>query len=351
MRIAVAGCGYWGSKHIRVLHSIAGVDHLVAVDPREERLRELQRDYPALGGFERLDDALDDVDAVVIATPPETHARVAMAAMEAGKSVLIEKPLATSTLDAKRLVDTAEKRGLVLAVGHTFEYNAGVWKLRDLLDSGELGRIHYIDSARLNLGLYQSDVNVIWDLAPHDISICNYVLRSKPSLVEAWGSRHAHSFLEDVAHIRLMYDDPEVTADIRVSWLDPCKVRRTTVVGSAKMAVYNDMSPDERVRVYDKGVVPADPPALAQMPMSYRVGDIQSPYLRFEEPLLVQDREFAACVASGEVPATDGANGIAVVQVLEAAQISLRTSRPVHVSETDLRVGWDAESELEAATA
>ena len=170
-------------------------------------------------------------------------------------------------------------------------------------------------------------------------------------MVEAWGSRHAHSFLEDVAHIRLIYNEPDVTADIRVSWLDPCKVRRTTVVGSEKMAVYNDMSPDERVRVYDKGVVPSDPPALAQMPMSYRVGDIQSPYLRFEEPLLIQDREFASCVASGARPATDGANGIAVVQALEAAAISLRTGRPVHVSEMQLRLDWDVEPELAAATA
>jgi predicted dehydrogenase len=288
---------------------------------------------------------------MVIATPPETHAPLAMRAMRGGKSVLIEKPLATSTVDAKQLVDTADRLGLVLAVGHTFEYNAGVWKLRDLLDSEELGRIHYIDSARLNLGLYQSDVNVIWDLAPHDISICNYILRSTPSVVEAWGSRHAHSYLEDVAHIRLVYENPKVTADIRVSWLDPCKVRRTTVVGSAKMAVYNDMSPDERVRVYDKGVVPGDAPALAQMPMSYRVGDIQSPYLRFEEPLLVQDREFASCVASGERPATDGPNGLAVVQALEAAQISLRTRRAVHVSETEMRLVLGGESELVAATA
>lgn len=344
MRLAVVGCGYWGSKHVRVLHSISDVKHVAVVDPRAERLKELKRDFPAIGTFERLEDALDHVDAVIIATPPDTHARLAMTAMHAGKSVLVEKPLATSTLDARRMVDTAEKLGLVLAVGHTFEYNAGVWKLRDLLDEGELGRIHYIDSARLNLGLYQSDVNVIWDLAPHDVSICNFVLRSKPTRVAAWGSRHAHSFLEDVAHIQLVYDDPEVTAHIRVSWLDPCKVRRTTVVGSEKMAVYNDMLPDERVRVYDKGVVLAsDPPALAQMPMSYRVGDIHAPYLRFEEPLLVQDREFASCIATGERPSTDGENGFAVVQALEAAQISLRAGRPVHLSETEFRMSMGTE--------
>lgn len=343
MRVAVLGCGYWGSKHVRALHSIAEVDRVVAVDFREERLTELKREFPAIGVSRRLEDALDEVDAVIVATPPDTHARCAMVAMQAGKSVLVEKPLATSTLDARQMVDTAENLGVVLGVGHTFEYNAAVWKLRDLLDSEELGRIHYIDSARLNLGLYQSDVNVIWDLAPHDVSICNFVLRAKPSRVAAWGSRHAHSFLEDVADIQLMYDEPAVTAHIRVSWLDPCKVRRTTVVGSAKMAVYNDMLADERIRVYDKGVVAADPPALTQMPMSYRVGDIHSPYLRFEEPLLVQDRGFVSSVARGEQPPTDGENGFAVVQVLEAAQISLRAGRPVYLSETQLRVALEPE--------
>jgi predicted dehydrogenase len=343
MRLGVVGCGYWGSKHVRVLHSVPEVEQVIGIDPRRERLRELKRDFPALKTFEQLDEALNDVDAIIVATPPETHARVGMAAMQAGKSVLIEKPLATSTIDARQLVDMADRLGLVLGVGHTFEYNAAVWKLRDLVDSGDLGNVHYIDSARLNLGLYQADVNVIWDLAPHDVSICNYVLGSKPSRVEAWGCRHAHSFLEDVANIRLTYDDPNVTANIRVSWLDPCKVRRTTVVGSTKMAVYNDMSPDERIRVYDKGVVAADPPALASMPMTYRVGDIQSPYLRFEEPLLVQDREFASCVARGERPPTDGANGLAVVEVLEAAQISLRAGRAVHLLETELRVPWETE--------
>ena len=181
MKVAVLGCGYWGSKHVRVLNSIPDVEHVVAVDFREERLTELRREFPAIGVSRRLEDALEEVDAVIVATPPDTHARCAMTAMHAGKSVLVEKPLATSTLDARQLVDTAENLGVVLGVGHTFEYNAAVWKLRDLLDAEELGGIHYIDSARLNLGLYQSDVNVIWDLAPHDVSICNFILRATPT--------------------------------------------------------------------------------------------------------------------------------------------------------------------------
>lgn len=344
MNVGVLGCGYWGSKHVRVLHSVPDIDHVVAIDSRPERLRDLKRGFPGIETFERLHDALDHVDAVVIATPPRSHAACAVSAIQAGKSVLVEKPLATSTADARRLVEMADRLNVVLAVGHTFEYNAAVWKLRDLVESGELGSIHYLDSARLNLGLYQSDVNVLWDLAPHDISICNYVLDAKPSLVQAWGSRHAHSFLEDVAYIRLTYHEPEVTAQIHVSWLDPAKVRRTTVVGSGKMAVYNDLTTEERVRVFDKGVVPAgDQPSLAHMPMSYRYGDIQSPFLAFEEPLRVQDRAFVTCVQTGERPQTDGENGLSVVQALEAADVSLRLGRPVHVSETEFRVEWGAE--------
>ena len=333
MRIAVIGCGYWGSKHVRVLQALAEVDRVVAVDSRPDRLAALKRAFPAIRTAEKFDDVLGRVDAMIIATPPETHATLGVKALQAGLGVLIEKPLATSTLDARVLVDTAEQYDVVLAVGHTFEYNAAVWKLRDLVDQDELGRIHYLDSARLNLGLYQTDVSVVWDLAPHDISISNYVLRRTPTVVQAWGSRHAHATLEDVAYIRLSYEHPDVTAHIHVSWLDPCKVRRTTVVGSSKMAVYNDLASEERVRVFDKGVVPAEEASMAQMPMSYRYGDIQSPFLSFEEPLTVQDREFVSCVQNGERPATDGVCGLAVVQALEAAELSLRSGRTVYLTD------------------
>jgi predicted dehydrogenase len=342
MRVAVLGCGYWGSKHVRVLQALPAVERVVAVDTRRDRLAALQRSFPTIDVCERYEDALDRVDAVVIATPPQSHIDLALQAMYAKRAVLVEKPLATSTPDARRLVEAAEEHDVVLAVGHTFEYNAAVWKLRDLVEGGQLGRIHYLDSARLNLGLYQFDVNVIWDLAPHDISIANYVLRDTPSVVQAWGSRHAHAVLEDVAYIRLIYGPPEVTAHVHVSWLDPCKVRRTTVVGSKKMAVYNDLASEERVRVYDKGVVPpADAPSLSTMPMTYRYGDIQSPFLTFEEPLAVQDREFVSCVETGQRPATDGRCGLAVVRALEAAELSLRTGRTVHLGDDDFELEAD----------
>jgi len=283
---------------------------------------------------QNLQAALDQVDAVVIATPPRTHVRLALMAMAAGKSVLVEKPLAMSITEADLMIEEASVRSLTLMVGHTFEYNAAVWKLRELVQSGELGRIYYMDSARLNLGLYQHDVNVVWDLAPHDISIYNYVLGSSPVSVQAGGSRHGYQHLEDVAYLRLLYANPDVTANIHVSWLDPCKVRRTTVVGSVKMAVYNDLASNERIRVFDKGVVPPENGAnLQDYPMSYRYGEIRSPYVAFDEPLYVQDREFVSCVLTGRQPQTHGYNGLAVTRVLEGAELSLQTGGPVELDQ------------------
>lgn len=340
MRVGVVGCGYWGSKHVRVLHAMPEVGHVVAIDPLEERLFNLKRAFPDLAVYPNLESALDYVDAVVIATPPSTHAALALMALSSGKSVLVEKPLATSSQDGRRMIEEASARSVVLMVGHTFEYNSAVWKLRELIQENELGHVYYLDSARLNLGLYQSDVNVIWDLAPHDISIFSYILGATPVSVQAWGSKHCHHFLEDVAYLRLLYAEPEVTANIHVSWLDPSKVRRTTVVGSSKMVVYNDLSSDERIRIFDKGVVsPEDGANLQNIPTSYRYGEIRAPYLPFEEPLSVQDAEFVSCTLTGATPRTDGDSGLNVVQVLECADVALRTGRLVSLEEISLTDG------------
>ncbi len=337
MNVGVVGCGYWGSKHVRVLHGISDVERVVGIDNSEDRLLTLKRSFPSMLLHSSLEAALPDVDALVIATPPRTHVALAMGAMAAGKHVLIEKPLATSSAEAELLVDESRRRSVTLMVGHTFEHNSAVWKLRELIQTGVLGQIHYLDSARLNLGLYQSDVNVIWDLAPHDVSIFNYILDSQPNTVQAWGSRHAHLSLEDVAYLRLWYSAPNVTANIHVSWLDPCKVRRVTAVGSRRMVVYNDLAAEERIRVFDKGVTQAEDTGDAgQIPMSYRYGDISSPYLVSPEPLDVQDRHFVSCILEAKVPSTDGENGVAVVRVLEAAQISLLENRPVALGESAL---------------
>jgi predicted dehydrogenase len=330
-----------------VLHSLPEVEHVVAIDVREERLFESERFLPGVRCARSVEEVLDSIDGLVVATPPGSHAAVASAALEAGVGVLVEKPLATSSVDALMLGARADARDAVLMVGHTFEHNAAVWKLRELIDEGDLGRLLYVDSARLNLGLYQSDVNVVWDLAPHDISIFNYLLRSRPTWVQAWGARHAHPLLEDVAYLRLFYGDVDVTANVHVSWLDPCKVRRVTLVGSSKMAVYNDLANDERVRVYDKSVHSVDGDENPQaMPMSYRYGEIRSPFLQFEEPLYVQDRHFVDCLRDGTKPRTNGDNGLAVVEVLECADISLREGRAVALSEIAVAPALDRSPSL-----
>jgi predicted dehydrogenase len=341
-RVAVVGCGYWGSKHVRVLDSTDGVAQVVLVDARAERLRSLGRSYKSAPCFADLRSSLAEVDAVVVATPPSTHVSVALQAIDAGKHVLVEKPLATTTQGARQLVDAAATAGVVLMVGHTFEYNPAVRKLRELVQGGELGELYYIDSARLNLGLYQDDVNVIWDLAPHDISILNFVLGRKPIAIQAWAARHAHYRFEDVAYLRLYYDDVFVdqglSAHIHVSWLDPCKVRRLTAVGSKKMAVYDDILAEERIRILDKGVsMPPDGGNLTQPPTSYRYGDIAVPFIPADEPLAVQDRHFVECVRTGATPLSDGEDGLAVVEALAAAHLSRRLDRPVLLDEVDAR--------------
>lgn len=329
MKVGIVGCGYWGSKHVRVLHGIPEVERVVLIDWEAERRAALHQVFPNTIGFATLDEAVDHVDAVVVATPPATHADIAGRAIAAGKHVLVEKPLATNTFDGQRLVRAAADAGVTLMVGHTFEFNPAVRRLREVVRSGELGDIYYLDAARLNLGLYQSDVNVIWDLAPHDVSLANFVLDDHPTSVSAWGSAHAHSRLEDVASLRLEYANTGVVATIRISWLDPCKVRRATVVGSKKMAVYNDMNDAERLKLYDRGIVPADESSIHERPLSYRYGDVVAPYVDWQEPLLVEDRHFVECVVNGTAPSASGESGLSVVRILEAANESLRTSQAV----------------------
>lgn len=332
MRVGVAGCGYWGSKHARVLESLGNVDRVVAIEPNEESRELIANSFPQVATFQDLAAARTSIDALIVATPPRAHFPVAMDAIGMGKHVLVEKPLTTSSDDARRMIDAAQDAGVVLMVGHTFEYNAAVWRLREAMRGGELGDVYYIDAARLNLGLYQPDVNVVWDLAPHDISILNYLLDCRPSGVDARAYSCADCHFVDVAYVNLEYADVGVDAHVHVSWLDPCKVRRLTVVGSKKMAVYNDVATEEKLRIYDKGVdLPSDPfdRDTPSVPLSYRYGSIVSPYIDFREPLRIEDEHFVDCVKAGATPATDGQNGLAVVAVLEAAERSIRERRPV----------------------
>jgi predicted dehydrogenase len=317
-RVAVVGYGYWGSKHVRVLSSIPDVS-VTIVDAHPDRLAGAAAHFPSALLATDLDAVLDDVDAVLVATPPGSHAHLARAALAAGRHVLVEKPLTTTVEDAEMLVDLAAEEGVQLMVGHTFEYNPAVWKLRELVRSGSLGRILYVDTARLSLGRYQSDVNVIWDLAPHDISIASYILDEMPQATSVWAHHNIPGRHADVAHVRLEFASTQAQAFIHVSWLSPNKVRRVTVVGEEKMAVYNDMSDNERIRVYDIGVDidsiddPSSPPSL---PVSYRTGDIVSPFIPFDEPLLLQDQHFVECIRTDSRPNSTGERGRDIVRVL-----------------------------------
>jgi predicted dehydrogenase len=340
IKVGIIGYGYWGSKHARVLSGFPDVQ-LTIIDRSHHRLEEAHIAFRMARVVAELDDVIGDLDAAIVATPARSHAAVAMRALGAGCHVLVEKPLATSTIECEQLIDTAERAALVLMSGHTFEYNGAVWKLKELVDSGELGDIYYIDSARLNLGRYQGDVNVIWDLAPHDVSIVNYLLERSPRSVTTWAQQHAGMPVEDVAYLKLGYEDPVVTAYVHVSWLDPHKVRRVTVVGSRKMAVYNDVATNEPIRIYDSAAIPAElaDPSIPSRPMTYRYGDIVSLCLSYEEPLAVEDRTFVDCVLTGSRPPSDGPSGLAVVRVLEAACQALATGRAIDPTKP-VATGW-----------
>ena len=315
--IGVVGYGYWGSKHVRVLSSLPDVV-VTVIDANPDRLVDARRVHPAVRVERNLDTVLPDLDAVVIAAPPGAHAALSLRAIRAGKGVLVEKPLATRVEDAELMVEQAAAYGVCLMAGHTFEYNAAVWKLKEIVDSGELGRILYVDTARLGLGRYQRDCNVIWDLAPHDISIISYLLGEIPARTAVWAQGCIGPRLSDVAYLQMTFENSDVHAYTHVSWLDPRKVRRVTVVGERKMAVYNDLSDNERIRVYDIGVDVLESDDLHAMPVSYRTGDIVSPYVQFSEPLTVQDSHFVECLRTGRRPDTPGERGLEIVRVLAA---------------------------------
>jgi predicted dehydrogenase len=293
-------------------------------DLSAERRQAAHLEYPAVHVVDRLEEVLaSDVDAVVVATPIRTHHRLASAALEHGKHVFVEKPLAASSAEARDLIELAAARERVLMVGHTFLYNPAVEKLRQLVQDGALGRIYYIDAVRANLGLFQSNINVIWDLAPHDLSILNYVLGACPLRVSAHGAAYVRPGIQDVAHLTLEYPE-RVLAHVQVSWLSPSKIRRFTVVGDREMAVYDDVEATEKIRIFNRGVDAPDHTAtFGEFQMSYRYGDIVSPHIHWAEPLAVECRHFAEAVLEGKTPPSDGVNGLEIVRILEATDASL----------------------------
>lgn len=325
IRIGVIGCGYWGPKLARNFHQLPECQLSWVADFRHDRLAHMEELYPYVRVTQDHRDIFaSDVDAVAIATPVSTHYRLGREALQAGKHVLIEKPLAASSEEAWQLVQTAESLNQVLMVGHTFEYNPAVEAVRTIIQSGELGEIYYINGVRVNLGLFQPDINVIWDLAPHDLSILNYILDSQPIRVSARGEVYVQRErnIHDVAFLTLTYPD-KVMAEIRVSWLDPVKTRRYTVVGSKKMLVYDDIA-HAKVVVYDKGVDrPPYSDTLEEFQLSYRHGAEIAYPIRWAEPLRNECQDFIHSIQHGSKPRSDGRSGARVVDVLQKANQSL----------------------------
>jgi len=330
VRVAQIGCGYWGINLLRCFHQIPEVVPAGVAELRQERIQHLKNKYPALPTTPDYRELLDStVDAVVIATPPATHYALGKDCLLNNKHVLVEKPLAMCTRDAVDLVQLADKRGLVLMVGHTFEYNAAVRALRNYVANGEIGEPYYLYMARLNLGRVQSDINAMWSLAPHDVSILLYVLQREPIAVSARGLSFLQPGIDDVVFILVEFPGG-INANIHVSWLDPNKVRQLTIVGSKKMIVYDDVSPDAKIRIYDKGITRnnvkqslGEYDSFGKFQLTLRAGDVVIPHLEFPEPLQVECSHFVDCIRNGQTPLSDGQSGLRVVQVLEAAQRSL----------------------------
>ncbi|HEX2505582.1 MAG TPA: Gfo/Idh/MocA family oxidoreductase [Gaiellaceae bacterium] len=321
--VAVVGLGYWGPNLVRNLYELDGVEVVSVCDLAEEQLAALRRRYPTVERTTELADVLADprVDAVLVATPVSTHAALASAALEAGKHVFVEKPLAASSSEAQDLMREAEEAGLVLMPGHTFLYSPPVTRIRELIDEGVLGDIYFISTSRVNLGLHQPDVSVVWDLAPHDFSILRYWLEETPLSASALSRGCVIPETPDVAFINLEFPSGTV-AHVELSWLAPSKLRRTTVVGSRKMIVYDDTS-NEPVRVFDSGVTLPNPESFGEYRLTYRTGDIVSPALAAAEPLRLELEDFCNAIRFGTEPRSSAELGLEVVRMIEAVDRSL----------------------------
>ncbi len=336
--VGVVGCGYWGPNLVRNLVENRRCRTLTVCDLKAERLQNLKQRYPHVATTASYRDMLDspDVDAVVIATPLSTHYPLAEAALLAGKHAFVEKPFTATSAQARRLIELASASKLALMVGHTFTYAPAVRHIGDMIKAGELGTVYYISSTRVNLGLHQKDVSVIWDLAPHDLSMLFAWLGEPPLQVSAVGRDYVQPGIPDVAFIDLVFGSGAI-AHVQVSWLAPSKLRNTTIVGSRRMVVYDDTENIEKVKVFDKGVSYRDPQTFGEFQLSYRSGDIISPSIDTYEPLQAEIDDFLSSAAQGTRPQSDGESGLHVVRVLEAAERSLKNGG--HLEHLD----WDSE--------
>ena len=326
IKIGVVGCGYWGPNLVRNFRSLPDCNLKMICDLSEQRLAHLKPLYPEVQGTTDYRHLLNGagLDAVVIATAVHTHYPMARASLLAGKHTLIEKPMACSSADCQELIAIAKKKGLVLMTGHTFLYSPAVRKIKEIVDHGDIGEIRYISARRLNLGLFQKDINVAWDLAPHDISIVLNIMGEQPLTVNCRGSAHITPAVEDVTTMCLTFQNQR-SAIIHSSWLDPRKVREMTIVGSKRMIVYDDVAPLEKIRIFDARVErPAHYDTFAEFHYAYHYGDVYAPYIKQEEPLKTECQHFLDCIRAGTTPLSDGNQGLELVRILEASSASLK---------------------------
>lgn len=333
--IGVIGYGYWGPNLVRNFYEVAGCKMVAVCDFSSDRLAQAQSRYPTLRVTQDYRDLLTDssIDAIAIATPVFSHFDLAMKALQAGKHVLLEKPLTSTCDQALQLIEEAQRRNRILMVDHTFVYTGAVRKIRELMAGDGPGDIYYYDSVRVNLGLFQPDVNVIWDLAVHDLSIMDYILQARPCAVSATGMSHVPGKPENVAFLTMFFEN-HLIAHIHVNWLAPVKMRRTLICGSQKMILYDDLEPSEKIKIYDKGItIDNDPESLYKLLIGYRMGDMWAPRINTTEALQTEALHFIDCIRQGTNPTTDGLAGLRVIRILEAATQSIADrGRPVELA-------------------
>ena len=326
LNIGIVGCGYWGPNLVRNFISLSDCKVKWLCDVNPNRLAYIKKLYYYVKTTVTFDDMINNngIDAVAIATPVRFHYEMAKAALLAGKHTLIEKPMARSTQECMELIALAQKQSLTLMVGHTYVYSSSVRKIKNIVDDGDLGEIQYISSRRLNLGLFQKDINVAWDLAPHDLTIILYVLGKTPTGVNCQGKAHVTEDIEDVTNMTLTFSNGAI-ALIQNSWLDPNKIRQMTFVGRRRMLIYDDTEPLEKIKIYDKRVeTPPHYDTFAEFQYAYHYGDMYCPYVKQDEPLKIECQHFLDCIESGTEPVSSGLDGLNVVRILEAASESLK---------------------------
>lgn len=332
--IGVIGYGYWGPNLVRNFSQVQGARVIAVCDQRAERRAQVEQVYPSVKTYADVGEMLSnpDVDAVAVATPVTSHFPLALQALQAGKHVFVEKPFTATAAEGERLVEEAERRRLTLMVDHTFIYTSAVRKIKELMAKGDLGQLYYYDSVRVNLGLFQSDVSVLWDLAVHDLSIMDYLIERSPTTVAATGMSHVPGRPENMAYLTCYFSN-NMIAHFHVNWMAPVKVRQTLIGGSEKMIVYDDIEMSEKIKVYDKGIIVSQADdAVYQRHVGYRTGDMWAPRLDNIEALKIEAEHFVECIESGKQPLSSGQAGLRVVRILEAATRSMANrGQPVEI--------------------